>query len=284
MMRPYLVGFRVISATASVPSEAADTSWPGFAEVLDQQVAHVGLVVDDENMEGSVNRLWHGDCSTLGPLRHYGSRQIGRNLERSGRLVVADSAMAIIPPSPPAARGSKDAQPASSQDFMPGRTQPCVLVVDDDDDLREVIAEHLTSEGFVVAQAPTGADALDRLKGFAYDGLVIDLKLPDANGLDILDAAMTRYPEVVAVVMTGFGGVEDAVAAIKRGAIDFFIKPVQLAAPVPRAGGGHQRAAPAPGERRTARAASRSLPVRQRRSARARRCRLSSRASSWSRR
>ena len=112
---------------------------------------------------------------------------------------------------------------------MSGRTQPCVLIVDDDDDLRELVAEHLTSEGFVVAQAPTGADALERLKAFAYDGLVIDLKLPDANGLDILNAAMTRYPEVVAVVMTGFGGVEEAVAAIKRGAIDFFIKPVQLA-------------------------------------------------------
>ncbi len=112
---------------------------------------------------------------------------------------------------------------------MSGRTQPCVLIVDDDDDLRELIAEHLTREGFIVAQAPTGADALDRLKAFAYDGLVIDLKLPDADGLDILNAAMTRYPEVVAVVMTGFGGVEEAVAAIKRGAIDFFIKPVQLA-------------------------------------------------------
>ena len=111
---------------------------------------------------------------------------------------------------------------------MSGRTQPCVLVVDDDDDLREVIADHLTREGFKVAQAPTGADALERLKGFAYDGLVIDLKLPDADGLDILNSALARYPEMVAVVMTGFGGVEEAVAAIKRGAIDFFIKPVQL--------------------------------------------------------
>jgi len=111
---------------------------------------------------------------------------------------------------------------------MSGRTQPCVLIVDDDDDLRDVIAEHLTREGFTVAQAPTGADALDRLKGFAYDGLVIDLKLPDADGLDILNAALARYPEIVAVVMTGFGGVEEAVAAIKRGAVDFFIKPVQL--------------------------------------------------------
>jgi len=111
---------------------------------------------------------------------------------------------------------------------MSSRPQPCVLIVDDDDELRAVISEHLSKEGFAVAQAPTGADAQDRLKGFAYDGLVIDLKLPDANGLDILDAALTRYPEIVAVVMTGYGGVEEAVAAIKHGAIDFFIKPVQL--------------------------------------------------------
>jgi len=103
-----------------------------------------------------------------------------------------------------------------------------VLIVEDDDELRAVISEHLSMEGFAVAQAPTGADAQDRLKGFAYDGLVIDLKLPDADGLEILDAALTRYPEMVAVVMTGYGGVEEAVAAIKRGAIDFFIKPVQL--------------------------------------------------------
>lgn len=112
---------------------------------------------------------------------------------------------------------------------MSSRPQPCILVVDDDDDLRQVIAEHLTNEGYAVAQSPTGADAFDRLKGFAYEGVVIDLKLPDADGLEILDAALTRYPEIVAVVMTGFGGVEEAVAAIKRGAADFFIKPVQLA-------------------------------------------------------
>jgi DNA-binding NtrC family response regulator len=111
---------------------------------------------------------------------------------------------------------------------MFSRPQPCVLIVDDDDELRAIISEHLSKEGFAVAQAATGADAQDRLKGFAYDGLVIDLKLPDANGLEILDVALTRYPEMVAVVMTGYGGVEEAVAAIKRGAIDFFIKPVQL--------------------------------------------------------
>jgi two-component system, NtrC family, response regulator AtoC len=111
---------------------------------------------------------------------------------------------------------------------MAPRSQPCVLLVEDEEDLRAIIAEALTKEGFIVAEAPTGAEAMERLKAFAYDALVVDLKLPDADGMNILDAALTRYPEVCAVVMTGFGGVTEAVQAIKKGAIDFLIKPFQI--------------------------------------------------------
>jgi two-component system response regulator AtoC len=111
---------------------------------------------------------------------------------------------------------------------MAPHSQPCVLLVEDGEDLRAIIAEALTKEGFVVAEAPTGAEAMERLKAFAYDALVVDLKLPDADGMDILDAALARYPEVCAVVMTGFGGVTEAVQAIKKGAIDFLIKPFQI--------------------------------------------------------
>ena len=111
---------------------------------------------------------------------------------------------------------------------MAPRSQPCVLLVEDEQELRAIIAEALTKEGFIVAEAPTGAEAMERLKGFAYDALVVDLKLPDADGMDILDAALARYPEVFAVVMTGFGGVAEAVQAIKKGAIDFLIKPFQI--------------------------------------------------------
>ena len=111
---------------------------------------------------------------------------------------------------------------------MTQNDQPTVLVVEDEPDLRQLIAESLEAKGFAVAQALDGADALGRLEGFAYDGLVVDLRLPDANGMDVLEAALTRYPEIRAVVITGFGGVEDAVKAIKRGAIDFLIKPFQL--------------------------------------------------------
>jgi len=108
------------------------------------------------------------------------------------------------------------------------RPQPCVLLVEDEEDLRALIAEALTKEGFAVAEAPTGAEASERLRSFAYDAIVVDLKLPDADGMDILESALTRYPEVVAVVMTGFGGVTEAVHAIKKGAIDFLIKPFQI--------------------------------------------------------
>src|SRR6185436_17427372 len=103
-----------------------------------------------------------------------------------------------------------------------------ILVVEDDVDLRQTIAESLEAEGFVAAQAVDGADAIERLRGFAYSAIVVDLGLPDMDGMLVLDEAIGRYPDMPAVVITGFGGVTEAVAAIKRGAIDFLIKPFQL--------------------------------------------------------
>jgi len=110
-------------------------------------------------------------------------------------------------------------------------TQPTpatALVVEDDPDLRATIVESLEASGFAAAQAADAADAIERLQGFAYDCLVVDLKLPDADGMTVLDEALARYPLIRAVVITGFGGVEEAVTAIRRGAVDFLIKPFQL--------------------------------------------------------
>jgi DNA-binding NtrC family response regulator len=111
---------------------------------------------------------------------------------------------------------------------MASINQGSVLVVEDEAPLRQLVAEALEAKGFAVAQAVDGADALARLEGFAYDGLVVDLRLPDADGMDVLRAAIDRYPKIRSVVMTGFGGVEEAVKALKLGAIDFLIKPFQL--------------------------------------------------------
>ena len=103
-----------------------------------------------------------------------------------------------------------------------------VLIVEDDADLRQTLADSLEAAGFAVAHSADAAGAVERLEGYAYDGLVIDLHLPDANGMSVLEDAVRRYPDIKPVVMTGFGGVTEAVEAIKRGAIDFLIKPFQL--------------------------------------------------------
>jgi DNA-binding NtrC family response regulator len=105
---------------------------------------------------------------------------------------------------------------------------PSVLIVEDDPDLRQLLAESLEQSGFAAAQAADAADACERLRGYAYDAIVIDLHLPDANGMEVLDEARSRYPRIHAIVITGFGGVAEAVTAMKRGAIEFMIKPFQL--------------------------------------------------------
>jgi len=111
---------------------------------------------------------------------------------------------------------------------MTSSRQPSVLIVEDDADLRETLCESLENAGFAVAQSADAASAKERLEAFAYDGVVVDLHLPDTSGMSVLEEAIARYPEIKAVVMTGFGGVAEAVEAMKRGAIDFLIKPFQL--------------------------------------------------------
>jgi DNA-binding NtrC family response regulator len=103
-----------------------------------------------------------------------------------------------------------------------------LLLVDDEQALREAIAERLADHGFVVEQAGTGEQALERLSAFAFDILVTDLRLPGIDGREVIEAALGRYPEIIPIVITGYGTVKDAVQAIKRGAADFITKPFQF--------------------------------------------------------
>ena len=103
-----------------------------------------------------------------------------------------------------------------------------VLLVEDEPELRQLITDSLEAQGFAVGQAVNGADAIERLHGYVYDALIVDLCLPDKNGMEVLDEALTLFPLMRAVVITGFGGVDEAVVALKRGAIDFLQKPFKL--------------------------------------------------------
>jgi len=104
-----------------------------------------------------------------------------------------------------------------------------ILLVEDEAALREAVAEQLTDHGFHVEQAGSGEQAIARVAEFAFDIIITDLRLGgDADGTRVLDEARALYPDIIGIIITGFGTVKDAVEAIKRGATDFIQKPFQF--------------------------------------------------------
>src|ERR1700680_4601203 len=103
-----------------------------------------------------------------------------------------------------------------------------LLLIEDESALREAIAEQLADRGYEVDQADSGEAAIARLADFAYDIIVTALRLPGIDGSAVVEAAVARYPEIIAIVVTGYGTLKDAVEAIKRGACDFVSKPFQI--------------------------------------------------------
>ena len=104
-----------------------------------------------------------------------------------------------------------------------------ILIVEDESALREAVAEQLTDRGFHVEQAGSGELAVVRLAEFAFDIIITDLRLGgEIDGTRVLDEARALYPDIIGIIITGFGTVKDAVEAIKRGATDFIQKPFQF--------------------------------------------------------
>src|SRR6188474_409856 len=103
-----------------------------------------------------------------------------------------------------------------------------LLLVEDEAPLREAVAEQLGDRGFDVVQADSAERALEALADFAFDIVVTDLRLPGIDGTAVIEAAVERYPEIIGIVITGYGTVRDAVEVIKRGAADFVTKPFQF--------------------------------------------------------
>src|SRR4026209_1260033 len=107
-------------------------------------------------------------------------------------------------------------------------TRKHLLLVEDETPLRQALAERLREHGFDVEQAESGEQAIEQLAEFAFDIVVTDLRLPGLDGTRVVEAALLRYPDIVGIIVTGYGTVKDAVEAIKRGATDFVTKPFQF--------------------------------------------------------
>ncbi|HET7875103.1 MAG TPA: sigma-54 dependent transcriptional regulator [Methylomirabilota bacterium] len=104
-----------------------------------------------------------------------------------------------------------------------------LLVADDDPAVRLSLERTLTREGYAVVLAPDGQAALERLKAGGVDLVLSDLKMPGLTGLELLREAKAAAPDVDVIMLTAFGTVEEAVKAMKDGAIDFLTKPFQRA-------------------------------------------------------
>src|SRR5262247_1266552 len=105
---------------------------------------------------------------------------------------------------------------------------PRILVVDDEEVIRDILADFLAMEGFEVQTAPDGAAALAELTQGHYDLVLSDLKMPHMGGIELLESIGVHAPQVVTIIMTGFGTVETAIDAMKRGAYDYIMKPFKM--------------------------------------------------------
>ena len=106
--------------------------------------------------------------------------------------------------------------------------RPRVLVVDDEKFIREILAEFLGMEGYIVRTAEDGAAALQELSRARYDLVISDLKMPRMGGIELLGEVAKVDPHALTVIMTGFGTVETAIDAMKRGAYDYILKPFKV--------------------------------------------------------
>ena len=102
-----------------------------------------------------------------------------------------------------------------------------VLLIEDDEQIRELLEGRLVREGYEIRAAPTGRAGLALLETIIFDAALIDINLPDMTGIEVLEALKRRDTEIDAVMMTGSPEVDTAVQALRLGAYDYLIKPLE---------------------------------------------------------
>ena len=100
-----------------------------------------------------------------------------------------------------------------------------ILILDDEKNIRITIRRCLETINADIDDAISGEEALSKLKTNKYDLLLLDLKLPGIDGMEILRIARKQYPEMEIIIITAHGSVQNAVEAMKEGAFDFLEKP-----------------------------------------------------------
>src|SRR5262245_23498 len=103
-----------------------------------------------------------------------------------------------------------------------------VLVVDDDPTTHRLLREVLTHEGYQVETAGDGREALHKAEAILFDVVLLDIRIPELNGIEVLRELRHLSPEAVVIMMTAFGSIETAIETIQEGAYDYISKPLKL--------------------------------------------------------
>jgi len=115
------------------------------------------------------------------------------------------------------------AKPAAKEKIPAERS---LLIVEDDHSFLQRLAKALEQRGFVVTTAESVADGLLQVEKTAPAFAVVDMRLGDGNGLDVISALKRRRPDARGIILTGYGNIATAVNAVKLGAVDYLAKPV----------------------------------------------------------
>ncbi|MCP4113354.1 MAG: response regulator [Desulfobacteraceae bacterium] len=103
-----------------------------------------------------------------------------------------------------------------------------VLLIDDEKEFVETLAERMKIRGMDVTATTSPIDALGKLDEDKYDAIILDLKMPEKDGLETLAAMKKKNPELQIILLTGHATVEKGIEAMKLGAMDFLEKPIDL--------------------------------------------------------
>jgi len=103
-----------------------------------------------------------------------------------------------------------------------------ILVIDDDEGIRKVITTALNDESYVTDTASNGKEAIEKSKTNVYNLAIIDIHLPDMEGTQLLSELEETTPKMRKIIVTGFPEVQNAIAAVKKGANDYITKPVKI--------------------------------------------------------
>ena len=115
--------------------------------------------------------------------------------------------------------------PNKMNDAVPASPAGSVLIVDDEAEIRESLETLLELEGYEVETAATGQQGVNRVGERPFDLILLDLALPDRNGMDILADLLSQDPGLSVIMITAYGTVENAVKAMQSGAVNFIQKP-----------------------------------------------------------